>query len=387
MRLCAISYKECWQDASGAWMSSGGFPLQMAAIASLFDEVTLVIGRGTPRAGGVPLPPAARVVALPPPSGTDFRRKLSLLAKTPAYLRELARHIRQADVVHTPLPGDIPLLGFLVAVLLRKRVIARYGSSWDTNSQTTVGNRVTRGLLRALAGGRRVILATGGGPSEPGRRVHWIFATALSRAEIDLHRPDLDRRPGSPARLLTIGRLSPEKGVDVLLRALAGLSRRGREVSLTLAGDGPERARLEALAEELGIADRVRFAGQLAREELGREIAAADLCVAPSRTEGFSKAWLDAFVGGLPVLATQVGAAAAAVGADGERGWLVPPGDHVALAAALERILDAPLDWPALRRRCREFVAARTLESWAGRIGELCAAQWRMTLAGGKLRA
>jgi len=65
----------------------------------------------------------------------------------------------------------------------------------------------------------------------------------------------------------------------------------------------------------------------------------------------------------------------------------VPPGDAAALAGAIAAVIEGPTDWPALRRRCREFVAARTLESWAGRIGELCAAQWRMTVSDGKLRA
>jgi len=396
-------------------MSSGGFPLQMAGVGSLFDRMRLVVVRGAPRAGGVPLPPQARVVELPAPRGTNAARKLSVLLRSPRYGAILAREIARADVVHTPLPGDIPLLAFLIAAASGKRVIARYGSSWDTNSQTTLANRCTRGLLRVLAGGRRVVLATGGGAGEPAPRTHWIFATALTRAEIEATTPDLDRGLSDPPRLLTIGRLSSEKGVDVLLRAVARLAREGRTVRLTLAGDGPERASLEALARELDIADRVRFAGQLGREGLAREIARADLCVAPSRTEGFSKAWLDAFAGGLPVLATRVGAAEAAVGGplvreggDGEggdgdddlkglareRGWLVRPDDAGALADALGAIVGvggngraglAPVDWRALRRRCREFVASRTLEAWADRIGRICADQWGMAFEGGKL--
>jgi glycosyltransferase involved in cell wall biosynthesis len=61
------------------------------------------------------------------------------------------------------------------------------------------------------------------------------------------------------------------------------------------------------------------------------------------------------------------------VGGAGERGWLVPPGDPAALAAAIRRVLTEPHDWPALRRRCREFAASRTLEAWAEQIRSACA--------------
>jgi glycosyltransferase involved in cell wall biosynthesis len=130
----------------------------------------------------------------------------------------------------------------------------------------------------------------------------------------------------------------------------------------------------------------VSFAGQLERSALSAALSRADLCVQPSLTEGFSKAWLDAFAHGLPVLASEVGAARVVLGGEGERGWLVPPGDAAALAAALRRVLTAPIDWPALRQRCRAYVEGMTLEEWSRRIGERCARQWGWTLGNGRLR-
>ena len=391
-RLCAVSFKPCWQDASGRWLSSGGFPLQMRAIGSLFDEMVLLIVRVEPRveeaAGGIPLPERARVVPLRSPVGHDARRKLSVAARLPYYLWKIGANIRDADVVHTPLPGDIPLLGMLMSLLARKRTIVRYGGSWPTNSQTTAMSRFTKSCMRRFAGGRNVMLATGSGPELPAPGVRWIFSTALSATELERVSPALDRGISAPPRLVYAGRLSPEKGVATLLRALAELAREGFEPlpKLVLAGDGPERGRLQALARELGVADRVDFAGQLSRDALSRAFACADLCVQPSLTEGFSKAWLDAMAHGLPVLATRVGAAAAVIGETGERGWLVPPGDAPALAGALRRVLAGPVEWRALRARCREYVEGRTLEAWAGEIGEQCAAQWNWDFDDGRLR-
>lgn len=392
-RVCAVSFKECWQDDTGRWLSSGGFPLQMQAIGSLFDEMVLVIVRATSgaaeAAGGIPLPPGARVVPLRGPRGRDARRKLSMAARLPYYLWKIGTNVRSVDVVHLPLPGDIPLVALLISLILRKRTIVRYGGSWPTNAQTTVMSRFTKSCMRRFAGGRNVMLATGGGTRAPAPGMSWIFSTALSGEELERVRPCLDRGIAASARLVYVGRLSPEKGVAIFLEALAVLARSdcALPLHLTLCGDGPQRAGLEARARELGVSEMITFRGQLERSALSAELARADLCVQPSLTEGFSKAWLDAMAHGVPVLASDVGAAAAVIGADGERGWLVPPGEVGALAAALRRALTEPVEWPALRRRCRAYVEGRTLEAWTREIGEHCASQWHWKFANGRLRS
>lgn len=389
LRVCAVSFKPCWQDESGRWMSFGGFPFQMGAIASLFDEMTLVIVRVPPRDGGIPLPANARIVPLRSPRGADLRRKVSVAARIPYYVWKIAANAWDADVVHVPLPGDVPLLGMWIALAMRKRVLARYGGSWVANSQSTFMNRVTKGFMRRFAGGRNVMLATGDGVLVPAPGVEWVFSTAIARRELDRNTPHLDRGMSNPPRLVYAGRLSPEKGVAVLIDAMGRLTQEDRvpQPRLTILGDGDERESLEARAIKAGCRERVTFAGQVDREALSSELAVADVCVQPSLTEGFSKAWLDAMAHGLPVLASNVGAAAAVIGTRGERGWLVPPGDTDALARAIRQLLVQPQDWPALRRRCRAYVESRTLEAWAERIGTTCAARWGWTMTDGRLRA
>jgi glycosyltransferase involved in cell wall biosynthesis len=243
--------------------------------------------------------------------------------------------------------------------------------------------------MRWFAGGQNVMLASGQAPAPPAPRIEWLLNTALTQAELDRIVADdapLNAPCRSPAHLVYVGRLSPEKGVHILIRALAVLQRRlSQPPALSVVGDGSERTALEALARDLGCAHAVRFAGQLDRTGLAGELRDADLCVQPSLTEGSSKAWLDAMAYGVPVLASRVGAAAAVVG-DGGRGWVVQPNDVGALADQLARILADPGDWPARRRRCQAYVRELTLEGWTRQIGEICARQWRMRLADGKLR-
>lgn len=387
--VCAISFKECWQDEAGRWCTNGGFPLQMGGIASLFDRMTLLVTFGaTPGGGSMPLPENAKIVIIRHPVGSGAWRKLWIAAHLPYYIGVIARHCREADVVHVPPPGDIPLIGMIVALAMRKKTIIRYCGSWTVTGQTTLTNRFTRGIIRIFAGGRNVMLATGEGEKPPGRRISWIFSTALSARELRSTTPVYDRALSSPPRLVYIGRLHEIKGVANLIRALGLLSRGGFTPlpSVTIIGEGPDRLMLEEMAVRDGLQDRVLFRGQLDRTALVAALRELDLCVQPSLSEGFSKAWLDAFSMGLPVLASKVGAARGVIGNDGTRGWLVPPGDVNALAEMLRYVLRADLDWPLLRRRCRDFVEGRTLESWAETIGKMCADQWGWNLTGGKLR-
>jgi glycosyltransferase involved in cell wall biosynthesis len=386
MRVCAISFKECWRDDAGVWVSDGGFPLQMAGMASLFAGMTLLIVEGKQRPGGIPLPAGTNVVPIKQPGGTGFARKLSVIRNLGYYARIMGTHVRQADCVHIPVPGDLPLVGLMVALVLRKRLLVRYGGSWQTNRTTTFMNRATRTVMRSLAWRNDVLLATGEAAGGPAPGIKWIFSTALCEAELRNIKPCDADELHQPPRIVYIGRLSPEKGVHFLLRALATLQGE-HSPRLTLIGDGPQRSELEALVTDLNCADRVTFAGQLTRGELSTALAQCDFCVQPSSTEGFSKAWIDAMAHGLPVLSTDVGAARAVIGEQGVRGWIVPAQNVEALANKIREVVTNTEDWQSLRRRCREYAQSRTLEAWARSIGERCAYQWKLTFHNGKLHA
>lgn len=391
MRVCVISHKRCWQDNDGNWISSGGFPAQMKSIASLFAGLTLVIVADKAQPEGTPLPKEAKVVPLRSPTGTGWRRKMSVLIHLPYYVTTISREVLSAEVIHAPQPGDISLIGMMVAIVLRKRIVARYCGSWITNAETTAMNKLTQALMRFFAGGRNVMLATGEGTAAPATDMHWTFATATSSEEIAAIRPDLDRVITKPLKMVFVGRLSPEKGVRFLLEAIAELRREShldeRQLQLTIIGDGPERKQLAAFVEKERCTDLVKFAGHLSRNDVIKNLLLSDVCVLPSLSESYCKARLDAMLCGVPVITSEAGFGRQIVGVDGERGWIVPSANARALAGAIEQVLHGRIDWPALRQRCREYIRARTLENWAQQIGEICARQWNMSLTNGKLFA
>ncbi len=144
----------------------------------------------------------------------------------------------------------------------------------------------------------------------------------------------------SGPNLIFVGRLAAVKGVPILLEALSALAPDYPGLRLTLAGDGPDRAALEAQARELGLSDMVRFTGYAAQSEIAEMLACADIFVLPSFAEGVPVVLMEAMATGLPVIATQVGGVAELV-RDGA-GILVAPGDVDALAAAIADLLDDP---------------------------------------------
>jgi len=158
-------------------------------------------------------------------------------------------------------------------------------------------------------------------------------------------RAEMRREFGLPEQgqiLSYVGKLVPRKGVDTLIEALAILARRPAGAPLlAAAGAGEQRPALEARAAELGLADRVRFVGKVDHDRVGRWMAAGDLFVLPSLSEGLPTVVCEAMNCGVPVVATAVDGTPEIV-RDGETGILVPPGDAPALAAALARILDDP---------------------------------------------
>ena len=143
------------------------------------------------------------------------------------------------------------------------------------------------------------------------------------------------RRP----TFLFVGRLVGYKGVDVLLQALPGL-----DANIVIVGNGPLRHSLEGMTRDLGIADRVRFLGEVSSDELLQCYHACDAFVLPSitRQEAFGMVQLEAMLHGRPVISTELGTGVSWVNQHERTGLIVRPGDVAELRRALQRLIDDP---------------------------------------------
>ncbi|MQX38050.1 glycosyltransferase [Roseospira navarrensis] len=186
-------------------------------------------------------------------------------------------------------------------------------------------------LIAIIPGIRRHMIA-GGWPAE---RTHYI----PNFCEVDPEAAPVSRAdhatPDGVPLLLALGRLHPAKGLDVLLTALADIP----GAWLWIAGEGPDRAALEALAASLGVAERVRFLGW--RTDRTALMRAADLVVFPSRYEPNGTVTVEAWAHEKPLVVADSDGPAETV-TDGEDALLVPKDDADALARAVRRVLDSP---------------------------------------------
>lgn len=171
----------------------------------------------------------------------------------------------------------------------------------------------------------------------------------------DQGRADLATHAATPGELLvvTAARLSPDKGIHVLIDAARRVLDRVPGARFIVFGDGVECARLERLIAECGLEDAFRLAGF--RGNLDQLWPNADLMVLPSFTEGLPNVVLEASAAGIPVIATAVGGTPEAV-SDGRTGLLVPPGDPIALSAAVVELLTDPLTRRKFGMAGRAFV-------------------------------
>jgi glycosyltransferase involved in cell wall biosynthesis len=256
----------------------------------------------------------------------------------PRAILRLAAFLRRqrACVVHTHALDPMFYAAF-AAVLARTpvRVHTQHNTfidTWDWKDRLKF--RIAARFFTALAGvseeSLRGMLRAGAPPKRALTVLNGIDCTAYA---------GIQKLTGDRQVAGAVGRLAPEKGIDDLLRAFAAV-RSGMDASLLIAGDGPDRMKLEALAAELGIGDAVEFAGYTAN--VAEALARMDVFVLPSRSEGIPLALLEAMAAGLPVVAARVGGVPEVV-ADGETGVLVPPGDPPALAAAMADLLSDPL--------------------------------------------
>nr|MDQ6925722.1 glycosyltransferase [Candidatus Eremiobacteraeota bacterium] len=164
--------------------------------------------------------------------------------------------------------------------------------------------------------------------------------------------------------LLYCGRLIGRKGVDTLLRAVARVrhatDRRTEHVRVLLAGDGPDRSALEALASDAGVRDSVHFLGFRQPADLPDVFAAADAFVLPSHAEGWGVVVTEAMAAGLPVLASDSVNAAADLVRDGENGWRFPARADARLAELIHDVAADPCRRASMGARSRAAIRCET---------------------------
>jgi len=356
-------------------MSSGGAQHALAIIAREWDAKGRKITVLTTDHGAEPsfykLSPSIRHIALA--IAGDSRHTLDALRKNLNRVAALRRAIRETR-------PDV-LISFIdqtnVVTLLATRGLGTPVIVVEQNDPHTfpikpIWNQLRRITYRRAA---RIVLLSA--------RDAYFFPPGLRKHVTVIPNPfvppaDADNGSGSGAierthQLIAVGRLHRNKGLDLLLEGFSLLKDLHPDWQLTVLGEGDERGRLEQIRNDLGLTDRVNFAGRV--RDPYSYLRRSDLFVMPSRTEGFPLALCEALACGLPAICSDCAGGVRDIIEDGVNGVLVPNGNSAALAHALDRLMGDAGERQRLAERAPEvverFSIAKVMNAWEKLLSEV----------------
>jgi glycosyltransferase involved in cell wall biosynthesis len=388
MRLAVIGDTQHYRDADGSLCALEPVVNQLDRWAELFDEVVLCapLSDGPPPKGFARYrSPKFRIEPIPQGGGNDLRSKVAMLRLIVPWARATRRVARSVDAVHLRCPCNVGLVAIVSTWRAVPHRYAMYAGVWHDY----VGEPRFFRLQRKLLGSRWF----GGPVSVYGdrnlRRPHLepFFSPSFSLADWRAAEPTAaatvarigDPRHDGPWQLVTVGRLTPNKNQETIVRALPAMVAKGLDVQLSVIGDGPCRGRLESVASELGVGPRVTFHGSLDHGEVMSAFAAADLNLLSTRQEGYGKVLLEGMVHAtVPVLAESP--AAAEISGSGSRGVVFPADDPEQLAREVVDLVGDRARWARMAEAGRSYAATVTLEAFQERVHDMLERQWGVDL-------
>ena len=346
MKRLAIFSHKLFRRTPGGLRTTGGFTIQMDALAPHFEQVVLcvpVVDDAEFRGVGLTAP---NVSFHPLP---HYRGRLGFVRAVPAMRREMLAVLECADLALIAMPGYVGALASILCQRRRFPIFQLVMGDWGQNVRVRRSNALARWLAlavwspmldRLMARLTRDALTFFDGHIlySRGKPHHFAFVSS-SIHEDDLFIRDGASRSSPPYRLLYVGRLSAEKGVIHLLEATSLLTAEGESVELHIVGMGALERDLRHRAQMLDVAEHVFFHGFVPQGEALRQIyRESDVFVLPSLQDQQPKVLLEAMSQSVPVVATRVGGIPATI-QDGGDGLLVPPACPEAIASAVCRVL------------------------------------------------
>lgn len=346
-------------------VAHGGFTKEVDLWANFFGEVIVVSPESNelPQADAIQyLSKNVQFFSLGTPTNTSgIMGKLRLVFLSIFWLLRSRRLIRSDDVIMGRGPDSVGFLGYLLSRGRRNLRFAKYADQWKCFAGEPLGYRLQKWLYSRSGFGGPVLIYDSSDPTCP----HLVpfFPSAVSQKDWDSAGQKIHERACQPPyKISFVGRLVSAKGVDVLLRALHILKSRGLIFYLELVGDGPEKMRLQALSAKLGLGETIRFHGWTGWRDLEEIYARSHVFVHCSHKEGFGKVILEAMSFALPVIGSDVGVSRLILDPP-KCGYIVPPGEPEALAAALEKAFSDPSGLLEMGKRGRGEVVPYLLDN------------------------
>ena len=366
--------------AAGRLYAYAPYAREIEIWADLFDEIVIAAPSREQEPPGDCAPISRANVRIAPQrelGGETLGAKIKLALATPLMAWELCMAMRRADAIHVRCPGNLAVLGTVLAPLFSKKLVAKFAGQWSSGPDEPWSTRFQRSVLSS-SWWHGPVTVYGRWPNQPAHVIPF-FNSALTEEQLTRARLAISRRPPDNLRhVLFVGRLSRAKNVDILLEALGQLRREGASFTATIAGEGPQLPSLQKLTADLGLSDVVEFTGGVSFETIIELLERSGILVLASETEGWPKAIVEAMAFGLVTVGSQIGLVPEIMGEG--RGLMVKPRDVEALSDTLRRVLAAPEQYAEMRARAAAWASHYSIESLRESLRSLLAENWSLPI-------
>lgn len=378
-RLLIVSHVTHYQQ-EGKIYAYGPYAREIDIWADLFEEVTIAAPcrkETSPKDCLAFTRPNIFIRPQLETGGRTLKAKAKQVMLLPALIWGLCSAMRRADAIHVRYPANVGLLGALLAPLFSRRLVGKYAGQWNGYEGERAVLRLQRALLRSRWW-RGPVTVYGDWPNYPPQVISFFTAMMTDEQVRRAAEGAGKKRLTKPLRVLFSGRLASEKRVDALLEAVKLVSDSGVSLELAIVGDGPERPRLEGLADELGISHCVKFYGALPFDENLTWYEWAHCLVLPSvNSEGWPKVIAEGMCHGLVCVAVKHGQVPAMLTG---RGVLLETGTPQEIAAALRKIEQHPEKFESTMRDASQWARRYSLEGLRDALSELLSREWKVNL-------
>ncbi len=378
-RLLIVSHVLHYRH-EGKLHAYGPYTREIDIWADLFPQVVIASPCRDERPPGDCVPFTRPNISIAPQreaGGDNPLAKLKQVVLLPVMIRDLCRTMRTADAIHVRFPGNLGLLGALLAPLYSRHLVAKFAGQWNGYPGERLALRLQRGVLRSWWW-HGPVTVYGQWPNEPPQIVPFFTSMMtedmVARAAVVAQTKEIKQ----PLRVLFSGRLAREKRVDALLEAVKIMADRGISLEVVVVGGGVEDAVLRQQTEKLGLQEIVKFAGSLPFEESLKWYEWAHCLVLPSaNSEGWPKVIAEGMCYGLVCIGVDHGQVPLMLR---DRGILLNSGTPQEIAAALQLVAQRPGDFNDMRRNASMWARQYSLEGLGEALRDLLNHRWGVLL-------
>jgi len=356
---------------------------ELDELGKLFSRVTHIapLHAGPPPNSAQPYQaPNICFVPVPPAGGDTLLDKLLILKTYPKYWAVFAKSIKEADAVHVRCPANISWLA-LVYLLLnpsKKYRWVKYAGNWQADSVFPISYSIQRWMLQKNL--HQGVVTINGRWNEQKTHILSFHNPCLEAEEVEGARHVSQMKQlAPPYRFVFVGLLTEAKGVFRVLEIIEHLHQQGLSCELHFLGDGPARSRLENLARQSVLSDKIHFHGWLPKHAITDFYRKAHFILLPSDTEGWPKVLSEGMAYGVVPIASKVSSIPQVLAETGA-GFAIKPQDTDGFVARIRELIENPTLWKQMSLAGIKAASLFTYDTYAATVRKMFQTTWQVTL-------